>query len=328
MPVHLLSSDPTASSCGVNGPAPTFTRRQFLVGVAAGGSALGVGLPSAAPTVLPKPIDAPKPDDWYALISDTHIAADPAHRMFGQNMVDNLRAVTSDVLAAGSPPLGVFIDGDLALKDGQPGDYRTLAKHLEPLRKAGLPIHLAMGNHDNRTNIRDVLRDALPSGTRVMDRQVSVMDAPGLRFLVLDSLETVGATHGRLGPVQLDWLGKELDAHPETPTILLVHHHPHHCKRPTPVPGLLDGEGLLALARPRRQVKALVFGHTHAWRVWEDDSLHLINLPAVAYHFHRKEPLGWCRLIPEPGGATLEMRCVGRNRRGARQKIELGWRSA
>jgi Icc protein len=327
MPLHLLPTAWTESSRSTKDGTPILTRRQLLAGLS-GGAVLGWGLSSGSSYVPPKPIDLPIPGDWYALVSDTHIAANPAQRMFGQNMADNLRAITSDILAEGDPPSGVFFNGDLALKNGKADDYRTLARLLEPLQKADLPIHLGLGNHDDRTNLRDVLGDALPSGTGLADKQVSVVDVPGLRFLVLDSLETVEATPGRLGPAQLEWLRKDLDARPETPTIVMVHHHLQHRDRPNHIPGLLDTEGLLEVIRPRRQVKAVAFGHTHAWRVWEDEDLHMINLPAVGYRFCRSEPRGWCRLLPEPGGATIEMRCSGRNRQSDHQKIDLVWRSA
>ena len=51
--------------------------------------------------------------------------------------------------------------------------------------------------------------------------------------------------------------------------------------------GLSDSEGLLAAVWPRRNVKALFYGHTHKWSFRKDPAsgLHLVNLPAVAYAF-------------------------------------------
>src|SRR5262249_20976623 len=142
-------------------------------------------------------------------------------RVFNQNMADHLKAVVADILAAGEPPHGVVIAGDLAMWDGKPGDYHNLLLLLEPLRAARIPIHMALGNHDNRIHFREVL----PAGTLLDDKQVSAVDGQGLRFLLLDSLEEVCATPGRLGPAQLDWLAKDLDAHDKIPTIVVVHHH-------------------------------------------------------------------------------------------------------
>jgi 3',5'-cyclic AMP phosphodiesterase CpdA len=159
-----------------------------------------------------------------------------------------------------------------------------------------------------------------------VDREVGVVEGPGLRFVVLDSLITPDSTPGLLGPVQLDWLARELDAHPGPATILFVHHNPA-VSQPT---ALLDTEALLEVVRPRRQVKALVFGHTHAWNVrdGQEDGLTLINLPAVAYPFVPTQPLGWCVFRPEPGGGSLELHCVGGNRKDDRRRLSLRWRDA
>ena len=123
-------------------------RRGFLAGLVAGAAGLGAGRSSEA---------GPRPDVWFALVSDTHIGADPAARLRGPVMGDNLRSVVADILAADTPPLGVVIDGDLALLDGRVPDYRTLVTFLEPLRAAKIPLHLALGNHDDRAHFRDAL---------------------------------------------------------------------------------------------------------------------------------------------------------------------------
>jgi 3',5'-cyclic AMP phosphodiesterase CpdA len=240
-------------------------------------------------------------------------------------MADNLRAVVADILAADSPPQGVLIDGDLALNDGQPGDYRTLIALLEPIRKAKLPLHLALGNHDDRDHFRDVLRDLIPAGSQVVDKQVGLVQGPrpAPRFVVLDSLDRVNVTPGKLGPNQLDWLARRLDAVPNDPTLVFVHHNLSREGQTA----LTDTGALLDVLGPRKQVKAVIFGHTHVWDVREDDGLYWINLPAVAYPFAAGQPLGWCRFRPVPDGGELELRCVGGDRRNDRQRVALRWRS-
>jgi 3',5'-cyclic AMP phosphodiesterase CpdA len=316
MPFHLLPSDPSPPQPAPGQPArpPATTRRRFLAGLSAGGVALGWGLSGTTAD------DAQQGGGWYALVADTHVAADLSCKRFGQTMAENLRAVVADILASDEPPRGVFIDGDLALWDGRPGDYRSLLTLLEPLRTAKVPVHLALGNHDDRGHFRD----AVPAATCVEDRQVSVVDGPGLRFLVLDSLEQVRETPGRLGPGQLDWLVRDLDAHPRTPTVLIVHHHPEPVPW-TKFPGLRDSEALMQVLRPRGQVKAVIFGHNHTWRVRLDGGIYLINLPAVGYTFDHNQPLGWCRFRPEPDGASWELRCVAGTRATGRHRFRLLW---
>lgn len=320
MPLKILpASTPSASTKASPLHAPS--RREFLAGLAAGSASLLLGTPVRSASA------AEDPGAWYALVSDIHIAADPATRLRGQVMADNLRTVVSDILAADAAPRAVLVDGDLALQNGQPTDYRTITSLLDPLRKAKLPIYLGMGNHDDRTNFREVLQGVIPNESKVVDKQVEIIDGAHLRFVVLDSLEKCNSTPGRLGKAQLDWLTAELDAKPEKPTLIVVHHNPVPVEPPPP--SLLDTEALLTILRPRRQVKGVVFGHTHVWNVrQEQEGLHMINLPAVAYSFAPTQPLGWCRFRPEPGGGQLELRCIGGNREADRQRIDLRWREA
>lgn len=262
---------------------------------------------------------------WYALVSDTHIAADPKVTTLGQTMADNLRAVVADIVAQPSPPSGVLIDGDLALKNGQAGDYATLLELLGPLRSALIPIHLALGNHDDRAHFRAALGAKPPADETVIDKQVTVVEGPGIRLVLLDSLDQVDVTPGLLGERQLSWLARTLDADEQTPTLIFVHHNLTILKG-----GLADTPALLALTPPRRQVKGFFYGHSHRWESLREPigQMHLVNLPAVAYPFREDQPLGWVRCVPKADGAELELRCIGGDQSKDRERLSLAWRPA
>lgn len=292
-------------------PGPALSRRRML----AAGLAIG-----GATALLPRRRNAGSDghaSGWYALLSDPHIAAEPAQRLRGECMADNLRAVAADILRADDPPRGVIVGGDLAFKTGERGDYRTALGLLDPLRRERLPIRLALGNHDDRANLRAAL------GQGQVDKVTSVVEGAGIRFVILDSQDGVNVTAGRLGAAQLDWLARDLDSHPAIPSVVVVHHHLDARMKSA----LSDTEPLLAALRPRRQVKAIVFGHTHLWGRCEVDGLHLINLPAVGYAFGSRPPLGWVVLRPEPDGAEIELRCIGGNRREDGLRTWLTWRA-
>lgn len=304
MPISLVPRDDAGLS-----------RRAALGGLA------GLGLAATAGWRVRA--DQPAPSPWIALVSDTHIAADPAARERDQTMTENLRAVVAGILAEPTSPAAVVIDGDLALKDGQPGDYATLLEFLAPLRQAGIPLHMTLGNHDDRAHFRAAVRVGAGPEASVEDRHLTVVEGAGLRLVLLDSLDQVNVTPGRLGERQLDWLARTLDAAPRTATVVFVHHNL------AVVPGgLADTPALLALTLPRRQVKAIVYGHSHRWEVVREPVgwMHLVNLPAVAYPFHPDQPLGWVRCEPRADGADLELRCVGGSRSRDRQRLELAWR--
>src|SRR5947209_5557475 len=137
---------------------PPISRRRFLSGSLAAASGLVLGRRSAG---LEKP--AGSDSHRFALLSDIHIAADPAVRMRGVNMFDNLKRVCDEVAALGPLPAAVTIDGDLALARGASEDYTTLIDLLKPLRKAGLPVYLALGNHDDRGHFHNAFPQQKPS---------------------------------------------------------------------------------------------------------------------------------------------------------------------
>ena len=303
MPIHL----------------PPISRRRFLVRSLAAGAGL---------VLSPKLFAAGKRADpnLWALLSDTHIATDRTQIVRGANMTEHLAGVSGELIALPERPAGVFILGDCAYDSGEKGDYATLTNLLEPLRQAQMPIHLALGNHDNRERFWAALREAKSVERGVADRQVALLRTPRANWFILDSLDRTLSTPGVLGAEQFDWLAKSLDANQRKPALVLIHHQPD--ERPNPE-GLKDTEALFKVIRPRKQVKAYLFGHTHDWNVRQDDSgIHLINLPPVAYVFTPGKPSGWVQARLEPDAMRLELRCVDKTHKAHGQVFNLKWRAA
>ncbi|MBI4601435.1 MAG: metallophosphoesterase [Planctomycetes bacterium] len=313
MPIHILPPD---------GTRPV-SRRRFLLGTAAGAAAV-LGLDRrVSPGRAADAADPAKPTSW-ALLADPHIHESPADVNQGQNMAANLAKVAADALA--EKPTAALVDGDLAKVQGNPGDYRTLLEILEPLRTAGIPVHLTLGNHDDREKFLAVAREAASLATGpppVGGRHCSALEVDGVRWLLLDSLEKVNGVPGLLGEAQIRWLASELDAAPEKPALVFVHHNPQAVES-----GLKDTAELLAVLRPRRQTKAVFFGHTHVWKRWEDDGIHMVNLPAVGYAFGAGEPLGWVRAAPKAGALAIELRALGGRHPDHGKAVELPYRPA
>src|ERR1039458_2678580 len=252
MPIHL----------------PAISRRQFLIRSLTSGAALALS---------PSLLAAAKRTDpnFWALLSDTHLAADRGLMARGINMTDHFTSVSRELLALPKLPAGVFITGDCAYNSGQTADYRHVTDLLEPIRSAQMPVHLTLGNHDNRERFWEALTAEKAAPRPLADRQVALLPTPRVNWFILDSLEKTLSTPGLLGQEQLDWLAKALDAHTEQPALALIHHNPGISGNI----GLKDTEILFKVIRPRKQVKAYIFGHTHAWnRSEEHTEEHLINL--------------------------------------------------
>lgn len=295
-----------------------FSRRNFLRRALLAGAGLAL-TPSLSAAM--RRVD---PDSW-ALLADTHIAADAAAMKSNVNMTEHFRAVTREIIGMRERAAGVFVLGDCALSSGEPGEYAQLAGLLRPFRHDGSPVHLALGNHDQRENFYSALKSQHGGRGVVADKHVSLVQSRQVNWFILDSLEKTLQTPGSLGVEQLDWLARTLDANPKKPAVILVHHNPADGGR---IIGLKDSAAFLEVIRPRRQVKAWFFGHTHHWQVTQDESgIHLVNLPPVAYIFREDDPSGWVHATARRGGMKLELRSIDPANKAHGQIVELDWRA-
>ncbi|PYM14444.1 MAG: hypothetical protein DME18_06725 [Verrucomicrobia bacterium] len=255
----------------------------------------------------------------FALLSDTHIPADPKNEYRGFFPWENLKKAVPQV--ADARPEGVIIDGDAARLTGETADYEAVKQLLAPLAER-MPVFIGLGNHDDRENFFKVFEN--PPGTRqkISGKHVLVIERPSLRFVILDSLLYTNKVAGLLGKSQREWLGRFLGDSDGRPTILFVHH--------TLGDGdgeLLDVQRLFELVRPQRKVKAIFYGHSHKYAFSQDDGIHLINIPAVGYNFSDEEPVGWVDAFFTPQGADLKLNAFGGNRAGDGKTKSLTWRS-
>jgi hypothetical protein len=239
-------------------------------------------------------------------------------------MADNFELVSKELLSLPSRPANVFVTGDCAFSSGEAADYSTLTQMLDPIRQDQMPVHLALGNHDNRERFWESLKAEKSEKRPLTDKQVGLVKMAHANWLILDSLEKTLSTPGLLGQEQLDWLAKTLDANQKKPAIVLVHHNPWLSGNM----GLKDTQAFLDIIRPRHQVKAYIYGHTHTWTVQQDSSgIHLVNLPPVAYVFQQGQPSGWVRADLKSDGLRLELRSVDPTHKAHGQVVELPWRS-
>jgi 3',5'-cyclic AMP phosphodiesterase CpdA len=293
------------------------SRRRFLKG----SLVAGVGL-MGAPSLFAE--DVATDPHRLALLSDVHIAADPAAHERGVVMFDHLKQAVAEVVKLDPMPAAAFINGDCAYHTGQVEDYQTLLPLLLPLRDRGLPLHLEMGNHDDRDHLWSTIPHSEAHVEPLAHRQVMILEYPRANFFLLDSLDKTNKTPGVLGKEQIDWLAGALDQRADKPALVMVHHQPDDKPKPS---GLTDTKALLDTLLPRRQVKALFYGHTHNWAITKREDLHCINLPAVAYVFIPGQPSGWVDAHLQDNGISLELRSLNPSHPKHGQKIDLTWRS-
>ena len=297
MPIHLTS------------------RRQFITQL--GAAAALSSLESTAAEVN---------EGLIAILNDTHIGAQhPA----SASIPTNLRSTISYLLALPKRPAAVIINGDLALLDGKRGDYEHFAKLIAPLRDAGVPLHLTMGNHDDRAVFYDVLKSDKPESPAVESKHVGVVKLAGANLFLLDSLKATMVTQGLIGEAQMTWLTKLLDAHADKPALLFAHHNPRLGGDPLHFPGgLEDSEELWQELVKRPQVKAYVHGHIHHRDFNSHQGIHILNTPATSYVADKKtSTTGWtmARLSATGGSFTTHTHLTDHEWNGI--KVDLKWRS-
>ncbi len=148
-------------------------------------------------------------------------------------------------------------------------------------------------------------------------------ETPRANFFLLDSLAKGSITSGLVGDRQLKWLASALDRSAGKPALVMVHHNPD---RGPIVTGLRDTAALMNVIVPRRQVKTLIFGHTHSWSVTRQDGLHLVNLPPTAYIFWAGKPNGWVEASLRDNGMTLQLHCLDQKNKLNQSATKLEWR--
>lgn len=302
------------------------TRRRFLgLSLAAAGGVVALtprpGAADAEKTQdarAEKPRSAGQPARW-AFLSDTHIAADPENNYRGHYPYRNLEKAFAQIAA--DLPEGIAITGDIARLTGQIGDYENFKKLLMP-SISKRPIYVALGNHDHRGNFLDVLETTAGPTQAVKGKHIVTVDAGCARFVLLDSLVTTNETPGLLGKAQRTWLQRYLQTGDDKPVILFFHHSLRDDDGE-----LLDAPRLLDLVQPIAKIKALVYGHSHEYAFSDYQGIHLINLPAVAYSFNDREPLGWIEARLTGEGGEFILHAVDGNREMDGRVTPLRWRS-
>ena len=116
----------------------SISRRSFLAG---GAAVLGAWV------LLPATGHAKGNADpnRFILMADTHVCADRNAREHGCNPHETIHQAVKDILELAPRPAGVIVAGDCVYLHGLKPDYEALREFLEPLRKAGIPLLLAMG---------------------------------------------------------------------------------------------------------------------------------------------------------------------------------------
>ena len=231
-------------------------------------------------------------DFTFVHFTDTHIMAGAPFRVstadWELDTQATLERVVRAINALETPPAFAIIGGDLTSPDlidrsrhptpeEYEPSYRVLQQTLEPLN---FPVHMLMGNHDDRTAFH-----------RVMQHDVGTPDAPhyfsfdheGYHFIGLDTHEP-GQSGGFVGAAQLDWLRDDLESHRGTPTLAFMHHHPWPLELEwLDAQHLRNGDDVVRQFRDHGGVSWMVCGHVHQDQEIHRDGLTQLTSPSTCF---------------------------------------------
>ena len=300
-------------------------RRNFITGsLILGGSAWIKSYASAKPVNLDT--------NRVALLADTHISDDPKRSYPGTkwpgspikeeehewvNMADSLSQSAREVIVLNPRPANLIINGDCALSRGTEAEYKEFLRLIEPIRKAGIKVHITIGNHDTREKLWNLLPFLKKEQ---MGIHADVIELPYANIFLLDS-----GKKGILGEAQLDWLAQQLDKHDDKSALVFAHFNPLPNPGVRPIRGMRDGEALLKVLARRKHARAYFYGHTHEWQksIYEEH-LHIIGQPAVSYYFGKGHAHGWIDMKLTETSTDLKLRCIDPKHPQDSDRLKIG----
>ncbi|APX12863.1 phosphodiesterase [Tateyamaria omphalii] len=194
-------------------------------------------------------------------LTDTHIVADGL--LYGQDPGARLAAAVASINAEHGDADFVVVTGDMT----HWGDAAAYARFAAEIGNLDMPVHLLMGNHDDR----EAFAQAVPDAPRDTGGFVqSGFDTDAGRFLLLDTKAPEGHA-GAFCALRRDWLRVELER-TQAPVTLFMHHPPF----PVGIAAmdhimLHEAEAFHEVIAPHTaRIRHLFFGHVHRaiWGTW------------------------------------------------------------
>ncbi|HEX5738171.1 MAG TPA: phosphodiesterase [Hydrogenophaga sp.] len=203
--------------------------------------------------------------EFFIQLSDPHIMAKGLRLVDSVDTAAFLERAIAQILAMTHAPSQVLITGDLVERGGL-DEYAHLRELLAPLP---CPVLLMPGNHDAVPKLREVFADhrylsCTAHDPALADFALYEASLGSRRLLALDTV-VPGKPFGSLCVARLGWLRSQLEAAPDTPTVVAMHHPPfatgiHHMDDM----GLREGaDELDALVAQHPQVERILCGHLH-----------------------------------------------------------------
>ncbi|WP_256527339.1 3',5'-cyclic-AMP phosphodiesterase [Gilvimarinus sp. DA14] len=185
-------------------------------------------------------------------ITDTHLGAADGDTLLGLNTDQSLADVLALIAREQPDPAAVVCTGDVASEP----DADCYSRFLDTLqRNFDCPLGWLPGNHD--------LADVMYQVAHVTQPAHRTMLVGGWLLVLLDS-SVPGYVHGELAAAEMAFLRDTLAAHPDTPTLIMLHHQPVAVGSEWIDQYIVRNHAeFFAALESQSQVKAVCWGHVH-----------------------------------------------------------------
>lgn len=185
-------------------------------------------------------------------MTDCHLGATSAAKLLGLNTDQSLQDVLQ-LIREEQPDIAALVcTGDVAI-DSEERSYHRFLDILSQYFTC--PLAWLPGNHDNAKTMH-----ALQHPNKPAHRTLMVGD---WLMVLLDS-SVPEHTHGDITQSEIDFLAQTLKAHPEIPTLVMLHH------QPIPMGSewidqhlVINYEAFWSVIDQHPQVKCISWGHVH-----------------------------------------------------------------
>ncbi len=217
--------------------------------------------------------DTPAKPIRIAQITDTHLFSGPDGELLGLNTRHCLEQVIELARQSGKPDL-VVASGDLT-HDGSEQAYRQVR---DCLSRIGAPVYCLPGNHDEAR----VLKNRMNSGSFHCVQSLCIF---GWQMLFLDST-IPDEEGGHLKQKELETLNDRLEAYPDLPALIWLHHQPVPMQsRWLDTMTLDNSETFFNFVDRHPQVRAVIWGHVHQTFDQLRNNVRLLATPSTCIQF-------------------------------------------
>lgn len=138
----------------------------------------------------------------------------------------------------------------------QPAAYARLKTIIARLP---IPVHITLGNHDERPVFLEVFGPGFVAETGKVDK---VIDIKGHRIILLDSSEP-GRVDGVLEAAQIAWLKARLAEAMDRPVIVILHHNANALHIESDNIRILEPDAFIAALKTHPDIRQVIAGHVH-----------------------------------------------------------------